>query len=250
MQDVIADELTRADEAFAGNRLLATFPREARALIEPFGEIVQLDPGETVLRRGELVRASLFPFGTSMVSMTVELSGGRTVEVASIGREGAIGGIVSCGHAPAFSRSSVLVGGPALKVPMDALEHAKQGSGFIANLFCRFSDYLLAQVMQSAACNSYHSIEQRAARWLLQAQDRAGDRIALTQEELAGLLGVQRTTLNAVIRTMSDEKLIATGRGVINVTDRAGLKRRACECYDALARHFADVIGSSGTGEA
>jgi CRP-like cAMP-binding protein len=104
--------------------------------------------------------------------------------------------------------------------------------------------------MQSAACNSYHSIEQRAARWLLQAQDRAGDRIALTQEELAGLLGVQRTTLNAVIRTMSDEKLIATGRGVINVTDRAGLKRRACECYDALARHFADVIGSSGTGEA
>jgi CRP-like cAMP-binding protein len=248
--DVIADELTQADEAFAGNRLLATFPREARALIEPFGETVELGPGDTVLRRGELVRASLFPFGPTMVSMTVELSGGRTVEVASIGREGAIGGIVSCGHAPAFSRASVLVGGPALKVPMDSLEDAKQRSGFIANLFCRFSDYLLAQVMQSAACNSYHSIEQRAARWLLQAQDRAGDRIELTQEELAALLGVQRTTLNAVIRTMSDEKLIATGRGVIRVTDRAGLKRRACECYDALARHFADVIGSSGTGDA
>src|SRR5947209_248138 len=249
MTDLIADELTRADEAFAGNRLLSTFSLEARALIEPFGEAVQLEPGDTVLRRGELVRASLFPFGPTMVSMTVELSGGRAVEVASIGREGAIGGIVSCGHAPAFSRANVLVGGPALKVPMDSLEDAKQRSGFIANLFCRFSDYLLAQVMQSVACNSYHSIEQRAARWLLQAQDRAGDRIALTQEAFAGLLGVQRTTLNAVIRSLSDEGLIATGRGVVRVTDRAGLKRRACECYDALARHFAGVIGSSGTGE-
>ena len=120
------------------------------------------------------------------------------MEVASIGREGAVGGIVSCGHAPAFSRAEVLVGGPAFRVPMEALEEAKSRSGFIANLFCRFSDYLLSQVMQSAACNSFHSIPERAARWLLHAQDRAGDRIELTQEAFAGLLGVQRTTVNAV----------------------------------------------------
>ena len=87
---------------------------------------------------------------------------------------------------------------PAFKVPMQALEEAKQRSPFIANLFCRFSDYLLSQVMQSAACNAFHSIPERAARWLLHAQDRAGDRIELTQEAFAGLLGVQRTTVNAV----------------------------------------------------
>ena len=71
-------------------------------------------------------------------------------------------------------------------------------SPFIANLFCRFSDYLLSQVMQSVACNAFHPIPERAARWLLSAQDRTGDRIELTQEALAGLLGVQRTTINAV----------------------------------------------------
>jgi CRP-like cAMP-binding protein len=183
-----------------------------------------------------------------MISLTVELSGGRSAEVASIGREGAVGGIVSCGHAPAYSRAQVLVPGAAFRMPMDALEDAKTRSTFIEHLFCRFSDYLLAQVMQSAVCNAFHSIPERAARWLLHAQDRAGDRIELTQEAFAGLLGVQRTTVNAVIQTLQGEGLIATGRGVVRVTDRAGLKRRSCECYDRLEQHFAAVIGTSGRG--
>jgi len=248
--ETTTDEMSRADEAFAGNRLLSTFSREARALLEPFGETVELRSGEIVLRRGELVQSSLFPIGPTMISMTVELTGGRSAEVASIGREGAVGGIVSCGHAPAFSRAQVLMPGTAFRVPMDALEDAKSRSGFISNIFCRFSDYLLAQVMQSVVCNSFHSIPERAARWLLHAQDRAGDRIELTQEAFAGLLGVQRTTVNAVIQELSSEGLIATGRGRIHVTDRAGLKRRACECYSRLEEHFGAVIGSSGRGMA
>jgi CRP-like cAMP-binding protein len=250
MIEVTTDELSHLDEAFSGNRLLSTFSTEARALIEPHGTLVDLASGEAVLSRGGDVDASLFPFGPTMVSMAVELSGGRSIEVASVGREGAIGGIVSCGHAPAFSRAEVLVEGPALKVPMTALEGAKSRSPFIANLFCRFSDYLLAQVMQSAACNAFHPIEQRAARWLLHAQDRAGDRIELTQGAFAGLLGVQRTTVNAVVRTLQDEGLIATGRGVVQVIDRAGLKRRSCECYLALEDHFGAVIGAGGRGRA
>jgi CRP-like cAMP-binding protein len=242
------DELTRADEAFAGNRLLSTFSSEARALIEPFGEMVELGTGDTVLSRGARVDASLFPVGQTMISLSVELSGGRSIEVASIGLRGAVGGIISCGQAPTFASAKVLVGGAAYRVPMEALEDAKRRSTFINNIFCRFSDYLLAQVMQSVACNAYHSIPQRAARWLLHAQDRAGDRIELTQEALAGLLGVQRTTVNAVVRELLDEHLIATGRGVIRVTDRAGLKRRACECYERLEQHFGEVIGTTGSG--
>jgi DNA-binding MarR family transcriptional regulator len=239
MTNLMLDELDRVDQAFAGNRLLSTFSTDARALIEPYGEIVDLAPDETVLTRGGAVRSSLFPFGPAMVSLVVDLSDGRTIEVAWI---------VSCGHAPAFSRAVVLVGGHALKVPMAALEEAKNRSPFITNLFCRFSDYLLAQVMQSGACNAFHSVTQRAARWLLTVEDRAGDRIELTQEALAGLLGVQRTSVNAVIRTLQDEGLITTGRGVVRVTDRAGLKRRTCECYDIVEEHFAAVIGPGRTG--
>ena len=248
MAELTIDELTEADEAFAGNRLLSTFSREARALLEPFGAMVELSPGETVLNRGQTVQSSLFPVGPTMISLVVELSGGRSVEVASIGREGAVGGIVSCGHAPAFSRAEVLVGGAAFRVPMEVLEDAKKRSGFIGNLFCRYSDYLLAAVMESVACNAFHSIPERAARWLLHVQDRAGDRIELTQEALAGLLGVQRTTVNAVIKDLSSERLIGTSRGAVRVTDRAGLKRRACECYQRLQDHYAAVIGPSGTG--
>jgi hypothetical protein len=162
--DVTTDELRQADQAFAGNRLLSTFGIEARGLIEPYGELVELAPGDVVLSPGKQVEASTFPVGPTMVSLGIQLTGGRSVEVASVGREGAIGGIVSCGHAPAFSRAVVLVGGPAFKVPMTAIEDAKRRSTFIANIFCRFSDYLLAQVMQSAACNAYHSIPARAAR--------------------------------------------------------------------------------------
>lgn len=248
MVQAATDELIRADRAFAGNRLLATFSREARGLIEPQGEMVEINPGERIFERGEHVRGSLFPVGATMISMVVELNGGRSIEVASIGSEGAVGGIVSCGHAPAFSCAEVLIGGPAFRVPMGALEEAKTRSSFIANLFCRYSDYLLSTVMESVACNAFHSITERAARWLLHVQDRAGDRIELTQEALAGLLGVQRTTVNAVIRDLSSEGLIATGRGTVRVIDRVGLKRRSCQCYDLLQNHYAAVIGSSGTG--
>lgn len=248
MIEVITDELDELDDAFAGNRLLSTFDREARALIESSGEVVQLKSGDPVLARGQHVSTTLFPFGPTMAALVVDLAGSRSIEVASIGREGAVGGIVSCGHAPAFSRANVLVPGPALRVSMAALEDAKQRSPFIKNLFCRFSDYLLAQTMQNVACNAFHAIPQRAARWLLHAQDRAGDRIELTQEAFAGLLGVQRTTINAVIADLSSHGLISTGRATVRVRDRAGLKHRSCECYRILEEHFAAVIGSGGSG--
>ena len=133
---------------------------------------------------------------------------------------------------------------------MTALEDAKQKSQFIGNLFCRFSDYLLSCVMQSVACNSFHPIPERASRWLLHAQDRTGDRIELTQQALANLLGVQRTTVNAVVQSLEQEGLIAAGRGVIRVINRDGLLRRSCECYQRLEEHFDAVIGTTGIGNA
>ena len=238
------------DVAFDGNLLLTTFQPELRDTLERDAAMVELNVGERIQCRGENVEWSYFPFGTTMISLVVSLSDGRTIEVASIGREGAVGGIISCGHAPAFGDARVQVAGPALRVPMHALEAAKRGSNFLGNIFCRYSDYLLAQVQQSAACNAFHPIQQRAARWLLTAQDRAGDRIELTQEALAGLLGVQRTTLNAVVRTLQDQGIIANRRGKILVLDRAGLEAQACECHDLLRDHFDSLIGESGSGRA
>jgi CRP-like cAMP-binding protein len=236
------------EDGLTDNRLLSTFPDDLRQTLEGRFQLVQLDVGATVLRRGNDVESSLFPFRSTMISLVVDLDDGRSVEVASIGREGAVGGIVSCGHSPAFTRAQVIVAGPAIRVPMTFIEDAKSRSGHLRNLFCRYSDYLLAQIMQTVACNSFHPIEARAARWLLTAQDRAGKRLALTQESLAGLLGVQRTTVNAVARELQDEGLITTRRGIIEVHDREGLQRRACECYDRVEQFFGDILGPKGTG--
>ena len=248
MLETATQERQASAGAFEGNLLLSTFSPDYRALLETSAEIVQLDVGEHIQTRGSDVEWSYFPYGTTMISLVVRLKDGRSTEVASIGREGAVGGIVSCGHAPAFGDAVVQVAGPALRVGMDALEKSKADSSFIGNIFCRYSDYLLAQVQQSVACNTFHSIQQRAARWLLTAQDRAGDRIELTQEALSGLLGVQRTTVNAVAGALQEEGLITVRRGRVLVLDRDGLRRASCECYDAVERHFAAIIGDSGSG--
>ena len=104
---------TRLASAFASNRLLATFNDEVRALIEPLATLVELARGDSVFSAGEAVTHSLFPYDSLMISMIVELDGGRTVEVCSIGKEGAVGGIVSCGHAPAYAHAQVQIAGPA-----------------------------------------------------------------------------------------------------------------------------------------
>jgi CRP-like cAMP-binding protein len=237
------------DAAFVGNRLLATLSDEERALIEPHMTVVEFEAGATVLEAGHSAEASLFPFEGLIISLQIEMAGNRSVEVASVGMEGAIGGIVSCGTAPAFANAIVQLGGRAAAVPMERLEDAKHTSPRMKNLFCRYSDALLAQVMQSVACNAFHPIEARAARWLLHAQDRAGsDRLALTQESLAGLLGVQRTTVNAVARVLQEQGLIAYRRGAVQVVDREGLARAACGCYRAVEDHFRAILGPTGEG--
>jgi hypothetical protein len=232
------------EAAFSGNRLLATLGAQDRALLAPHLKLLELRPGDRLFGAGGPVDRSIFPFNTLLISMVIELEGGRTVEVAAIGKDGAVGGIVSCGTALAFANCVVQVAGSAVEMPIHALELAKRSSRHLQSLFCRYSDYLLSQVMQSVACNALHSIEERAARWLLHAQDRVGgERIALTQEALAGLLGVQRTTVNAVARTLQEQGMIAYRRGAIQVIDRNRLRRVACGCYSAVEDHYNAILG-------
>lgn len=239
---------SRAGEIFAGNRLLATFPQALRDQILAGARLVRLEEGEIAIERGQEFQQSLFPLGQTTLSILAEIAEGRSVEAASIGREGAFGGIVSCGHSPAFARAEVLVGGEALSVPMAVIEDVKAGSGHLRNLFCRYADYLLAQILQSAACNAFHPIDARTARWLLTTLDRAGPKLALTQGALAHLLGVQRTTLNAVIGQLQEERLVAIRRSAIEIVDRAGLERRSCGCYALVEGFFSEIIGDSGNG--
>jgi len=171
---------------------------------------------------------------------------GRSAETATIGREGAVGGIVSQGGLPASTHAVVQLGGPTLRIDSSRLQEAKRISEPLRNLFTRYADCLLAQVLQSAACNALHPIESRCLRWLMTLQDRIdSDVLPVTQELLAAMLGVQRTYLTRILRTLQDQGLIAVGRGRITIVARPAIEKAACECHDCVKRHFDTVLGAA-----
>ena len=227
----------------AGNRLLAALRPGDLAMLAPHLSPLALDTGQTLFEAGEDVANTVLPCYSTMASLLVVTRDGDEIEVASIGREGAIGGIVSAGFKPAYGRAVVRIPGAALSLPTNRLEEAKLRSPALADLFARYADVLLAQMMQSSACNALHSIDQRMCRWLLSTHDRANDAtIRLTQETLADMLGVQRTTVTAVAKALQDEGLIRTGRGRIEILDRPRLERRACECHAQVEAHFQRML--------
>jgi CRP-like cAMP-binding protein len=222
-----------------GNNLLAALRSSHLALLSPYLEEWQGERGQIIHNPGDEVTHAYFPCGPSIACFLVLLEDGRAIEAALVGREGAVGGVVSEGHLPAFARAEVQSPGLFLRMPLKELEAAKGASSVIRNLFARYADCLLAQVFQSVACNAAHTIEQRTAKWLLAAMDRTGDdRLALTQDQLAGMLGIGRSYFTRVIKSLRAKGLIETRRGSVRVLDRTRLERVSCCCNDALRRHF------------
>jgi CRP-like cAMP-binding protein len=227
------------DQEISSNRLLGALGPADRRRLEPHLQAVALRSGQVLFEPGDEVDTTYFPGGHAMVSLRLTTAEGEAVEVVTIGCEGAVGGVVSLGHKPAFGQAVVQIGGTAFKIATDRLDELKRHAPAVGDLFARYADALLAQIMQSAACNALHPVEQRCARWLLFAHDRAGDRsFPLTQEALAEMLGVQRTTVTAVSRRLQDAGLIRYRRGTVEVVDREGLERAACDCYAAVEAHF------------
>jgi CRP-like cAMP-binding protein len=222
---------------------LASLKPHDRALIEPQIEACEVHRGDVLFEPGEDVVTTYFPTAGSMISLVLAMRDDREIEVATIGQEGAVGGIVSAGHKPAFARMMVEIGGVALRMDTARLEDAKRHSHSLRDLFSRYADVLLAQTLQSVACNALHTIEERCSRWLLATQDRVPTRdLPLTQEFLAELLGVQRTTVSAAAQALQRRGLIHYRRGQITIADRAGLEEAACECYAAVEKHFRAVL--------
>lgn len=239
--------IDRADDgevpAYSANRLLAALRPAALAELAPYLTPLELAQDAVLFDAGDDVETTYLPCGSSLCSLLVVTANGEEIEAANIGREGAVGGVVSAGFKPAYGRAVVRAAGPAFCLPTGRLEEVKARAPAVADLFARYADVLIAQMMQTVACNALHPIEQRACRWLLGAHDRAGDEpIRLTQETLAQMLGVQRTTISAVARTLQDAGIINIGRGKVEVLNRAALEKRACECHDAVEAHFRRIL--------
>ncbi len=235
----------------ANNGLLRKLKPADHSLLTPHFEKVVLTRGAILFESGEEVRFVHFPLDGAVVSLLVSMGDGATAQTVSIGREGAIGGIVSHGLVPAFARAVVQISGNALRLDVGQLNAAKRRSDGLANLFARYADCLVAQLVQAVACNALHTIEQRAARWLLATQDRVGeDEVLLTQEFLAEMLGVQRTYVTRVAKALQAAGVIRYQRGRITILDRARLEHASCECHAAVRAHFDRVLAGVYPSEA
>jgi CRP-like cAMP-binding protein len=231
-----------ATDQMGNNLLRALRPADARLMAGRLRRI-EATAGTVLYEPGDVVRTVYFPVDRSLVSFMVQLSDGRGVETALIGREGAVGGIVSQGRLPAYARCVVQFAGPFYTIGSAELGALKQQSRSLDNLFARYADCMVAQIFQSVACNAAHTIEARTAKWLLAAMDRTGDReIPLTQEQLAGMLGVGRSYVSRVVRTMKERGVLETRRGRMRIAQLDALNSVACQCNAQVRRHFDDVL--------
>lgn len=201
------------------------------------------ESGEALYAPGDHVGTVYFPCGPSLVSYRVMLDDGRGVETALVGREGAVGGIVSQGRLPAYAHALVQFPGLFYRMGTRQLEQAKISSPTLRLQFARYADCMVAQVFQSVACNAAHTIEQRAAKWLIAALDRTGDGdVPMTQEQLASMLGVGRSYISRVVQNMKARGVLETRRGAVKVHDLTELRRLSCRCNDTVRRHFDEVL--------
>jgi hypothetical protein len=234
---------TDAKNAMLGNNLLATLGKADSAALEPCLRVIRVKRGNILHERGADICCTYFPCGGSIVAFDVLVGDGRLVQTTLIGREGAVGGVVSRGHLPAYARARVIFAGELQRIKIAELERAKARSPVLAQLFVRYSDCLLAQIMQSAACNATHPIEQRLAKWLRFALDRTGnDEVALTQEQLSNMLGVSRPHISLVIKRLKALEILDTRRGTLCVRDPNRLQQICCGCHDAVRKHFETVL--------
>jgi len=226
------------------NNLLRRLNASDYALVAPYLSDGDGRANDLLYSPGDDVDLVHFPCGPSLASYLVPNEDGRDVETILVGREGAVGGIVSQGYLPAYTRIIVKFGGPFVRLPISKLDAAKGQSKTLRNVFARYADCMLAQIFQSTACNAIHSIEQRTAKWIVSAMERTdGDSsVPLTHEQLATLLGVGRSYASRVIQSFKAEGILDTRRGAILVRNPQALQMRACLCNEAVKNHFEEVL--------
>lgn len=229
--------------ALGRNALLGSLDREAHALLAPHLSLTSLPRGTVLFEPGEEVQRMLFPCEGTLVSLAVPLPDGHRVEAALVGREGAVGGLVSRGCKPAYARCIAQVGGEAWTIGIERLHEAQSRSPALTDLLVRYADCLLAQLLQSIACNVRHTLEKRMARWLLQIRDsRDDDELPLTHDYLGQVLGVGRTYVTRAAGELQQRGLIAYRRGIIRILDPVGLRDASCGCQCSIRAHYDRIL--------
>ena len=224
---------TKTHEPMA-NRLLAALPTKEYQRLQPHLKEVALPFGAILYESGEIIRHVYFPNQgiVSLLSMVAERS---TLEVGIVGDEGMVGISVFLGVGASLNQALVQGAGTAMSMKAEAMRKHVGHEGPLPDLLRRYANSLLAQISQTAACNRFHRVEARLARWLLMTHDRLrSNQFRLTQEFLSHMLGVRREGVTNAARALQQGKLISYVRGQITILDRAGLEAGSCGCYEIV----------------
>jgi CRP-like cAMP-binding protein len=220
------------------NQLLCSLPAAEHELLRGYIRGVVLAPQTIICEAGDPVAKAYFPY-TGAVSLVVVFRGGQMIETAMVGRDGMIGGFSALDGQPASNRAVVQIESAAWAIDAEQLRLLAKQHEPIRSMLLRHERALFLQTQQIAACNASHTLEARLCRWLLRARDACGKRtISITQEMIAELLGVKRTSLSLIAHALQQEGLIRNRRGQIEILNPDGLKEVACECYAQASAHY------------
>jgi len=223
------------------NRLLSSLPERDAELLRPHLREVHLTKGLVLADVGDRISQVLFP-SSAVLSVVVSLEDGRTVEVATLGMEGASHVLECLGVAPSTTRMFAQIPGSAFAVDAGVLRQRAAQSPELLRRLLRHVKAANSQAEQNVACNALHEAPGRLAKWLLMTEDRTGTpAFPLTQDYMAVMVGVQRSTVNGAAVELRDKGLIRYTRGSVQVLDRVGLQARACECYEAVQERTASL---------
>jgi CRP-like cAMP-binding protein len=200
---------------------------------------------KTVLHNtGDTINKIYFPT-TAVVSLVVALESGEMTEAAMVGKDGAVGIASALDGKLAINRAIVQLGGDAIVCDQAAFRSAALQSESLITTVMRHEQTLFAQAQQSTACMAYHEVDARLCRWMLRTRDLLGsDQLPFTQDFLAEMLGVQRTSVNTVARTLQEAGLIKYRRGQIEIIDVEGLLEGACECCEVVKEQYSQLLGA------
>ena len=227
------------------NHLLAALPAAEFARLAPHLELVPMLLGESLYEPGGRLQHVFFPT-TSIVSLLFVLESGASAEIAGVGNEGILGISLFMGGDSTPSSAVVQTAGHGYRLPGKLLKEEFSRGGLMQRLLLRYTQALLTQMCQTAACNRHHSIEQQLCRWLLLTLDRLPtNELIMTQELVASALGVRREGITEAAGKLQRAGVIRYRRGHIAVLERSGLEVGACECYavvkNELGRLLSDV---------
>ena len=227
----------------AENHLLSLLDSSTRSLLKPHMRTITVEHGEVLHGSSSEIEFAYFPQST-IISVLARTEQGQTAETSIVGREGMIGSSSIHGIMTSFAECIVQVEAKLCASRLRRSTASGQASESFRKIVALFDLSLLAQAQQSTACQALHQVESRAARWLLQCSKRLGSNdIRLTQEFFGQMLGVQRTTINLVERTLQHAGLIQIGRGRISILDIESLHAVACDCYDRIERRYEELLG-------